>query len=113
MTPIEIGDATLMRGDCLERMAEIESGSVDMVLTDPPYGTTACPPLMEYLIKTYTHPGDTVLDCTMGSGTTGVGTTNTGRKFIGIEKDSPDKADLYFNIACGRILEAYLNANTT
>jgi len=32
----------LMQGDCLERMKEIESGSVDMVLTDPPYGTTAC-----------------------------------------------------------------------
>ena len=31
-----------MLGDCLERMKEIESGSVDMVLTDPPYGTTAC-----------------------------------------------------------------------
>lgn len=32
----------LMKGDCLERMKEIESGSVDMILTDPPYGTTAC-----------------------------------------------------------------------
>lgn len=32
----------LMRGDCLERMKEIPSGSVDMILTDPPYGTTAC-----------------------------------------------------------------------
>ena len=32
----------LMHGDCLERMKEIPSGSVDMVLTDPPYGTTAC-----------------------------------------------------------------------
>jgi len=32
----------LMLGDCLERMKEIESGSVDMILTDPPYGTTAC-----------------------------------------------------------------------
>jgi site-specific DNA-methyltransferase (adenine-specific) len=32
----------LMQGDCLERMKEIEDGSVDMVLTDPPYGTTAC-----------------------------------------------------------------------
>ena len=32
----------LMKGDCLERMKEIPSGSVDMVLTDPPYGTTAC-----------------------------------------------------------------------
>jgi len=32
----------LMQGDCLERMEEIESGSVDMILADPPYGTTAC-----------------------------------------------------------------------
>lgn len=32
----------LMRGDCLERMKEIPDGSVDLVLTDPPYGTTAC-----------------------------------------------------------------------
>ena len=32
----------LMKGDCLERMKEIPSGSVDIVLTDPPYGTTAC-----------------------------------------------------------------------
>ena len=32
----------LMKGDCLDRMKEIESGSVDMILTDPPYGTTAC-----------------------------------------------------------------------
>jgi site-specific DNA-methyltransferase (adenine-specific) len=32
----------LMQGDCLERMKEIKSGSVDMILTDPPYGTTAC-----------------------------------------------------------------------
>lgn len=41
--------------------------------------------LMEYLIKTYTNPGDTVLDFTMGSGTTGVACKNTGRSFIGIE----------------------------
>lgn len=32
----------LMQGDCLERMKEIQGGSVDMVLADPPYGTTAC-----------------------------------------------------------------------
>lgn len=32
----------LMQGDCLERMREIPSGSVDMILTDPPYGTIAC-----------------------------------------------------------------------
>ena len=54
--------------------------------------------LMEYLIRTYTNEGDTVLDFTMGSGTTGVACVNTGRKFIGIEKDAG-----YFDIACDRI----------
>jgi len=37
-----MSEVNLMLGDCLERMKEIESGSVDMILTDPPYGTTAC-----------------------------------------------------------------------
>lgn len=55
--------------------------------------------LMEYLIKTYTNEGDTVLDFTMGSGTTGVAAKNLGRKFIGIERD-----DKYFKIAQERIL---------
>ena len=44
-------------------------------------------PLLEYLIKTYTHEGDTVLDNCMGSGSTGVACLRTGRRFIGIEKD--------------------------
>lgn len=43
--------------------------------------------LCEYLIRTYTNEGDTVLDNTMGSGTTGVACVNTGRNFIGIERD--------------------------
>jgi len=43
--------------------------------------------LYEYLIKTYTNEGDTVLDFCMGSGTTGVACINTGRNFIGIEKE--------------------------
>lgn len=43
--------------------------------------------LLEYLIRTYTHEGDTVLDFAMGSGSTGVACINTGRRFIGIEKD--------------------------
>jgi len=43
--------------------------------------------LMEYFIKTYTNPGDTVLDNTMGSGTTGLACQNLGREFIGIEQD--------------------------
>lgn len=54
--------------------------------------------LMEYLIRTYTNLGDTVLDNCMGSGTTGVACINTGRKFIGIEQDYK-----YFNIARERI----------
>jgi len=54
--------------------------------------------LMEYLIRTYTNEGDTVLDFTMGSGTTGVACQNTGRKFIGIEKDAE-----YFAIAKERL----------
>lgn len=57
--------------------------------------------LMEYLIRTYTNEGETVLDFTMGSGTTGVACSNTNRKFIGIERD-----ETYFNIAQERIEEA-------
>ena len=56
--------------------------------------------LLEYMIKTYTNEGETVLDFTAGSGSTGVGCANTGRKFIGIELD-----DNYFEIAKNRILE--------
>lgn len=55
--------------------------------------------LMDYLIKTYTNEGETVLDFTMGSGTIGVACVNTGRKFIGIELDPT-----YYGIACDRVL---------
>ena len=247
MSGIKTDSVWLMKGDCLERMKEIESGSVDLILTDPPYGTTACKwdsvipldkmweqlkrivkpngaivmtasqpftsvlvcsnikmfkyeiiwekdkpsdfavakfktmkyhesvlifakcrstynpqmvvgkpnhgvgkgirrknnesgantatvsnktdglkhprsvlkinreskpvhptqkpvALMEYLIKTYTNENETVLDFTMGSGTTGVACMNTNRKFIGIEMD-----DTYFDIGSKRILEADKN----
>ena len=57
--------------------------------------------LMEDLVKTYTNEGETVLDFTMGSGTTGVACKNLNRNFIGIELD-PD----YFEIAKKRIREA-------
>ena len=53
---------------------------------------------MEYMIKTYSNEGDTVLDATMGSGTTGVACMNTNRKFIGIEMD-----EAYYNMAHGRL----------
>lgn len=55
--------------------------------------------LMEYLIKTYTNEGETVLDFTMGSGSTGVACRNLNRKFIGIELD-----EKYFELAKDRIL---------
>tara|TARA_R110002072_G_scaffold752_3_gene6158 strand:+ start:2747 stop:3481 length:735 start_codon:yes stop_codon:yes gene_type:complete len=57
--------------------------------------------LMEYLIRTYTNENETVLDFTIGSGSTGVACVNTKRNFIGIEQD-----ENYFNIAKKRIEEA-------
>lgn len=57
--------------------------------------------LMEYLINTYTNAGETVLDFTMGSGTTGVACVNIGRNFVGIEKELK-----YFSIANERIESA-------
>ena len=73
------------------------------VLDIPSVGGTTHPTqkpvaLMEYMIKTYTNPGDVVLDNTMGSGTTGVACMNTDRRFIGIERDEG-----YFKIAKDRI----------
>jgi site-specific DNA-methyltransferase (adenine-specific) len=57
--------------------------------------------LMEYLIKTYSNEHDTILDFTMGSGSTGAACMNTGRRFIGIEKDAT-----YFQVAQARIEQA-------
>ena len=76
------------------------------VLEVPSEGKTAHPTqkpvaLMEYLIKTYTNEGETVLDFTMGSGTTGVAAKNLSRNFIGIELD-----EVYFKIAEERINSA-------
>lgn len=65
------------------------------------YHTTQKPvDLLEYLIKTYTNPGETVLDNCMGSGSTGVAAMNTGRKFVGIELDKK-----YFEIAKQRVYD--------
>lgn len=64
--------------------------------------------LMEYLIKTYTNPGDLVLDNTMGSGSTGEACLNTGRRFIGIEKDEG-----YFRIGQERMERVALELRAT
>lgn len=58
--------------------------------------------LLEYLVRTYTNPGETVLDNCMGSGSTGVACINAGRRFIGMEQDVG-----YFATAANRIEEAY------
>lgn len=63
--------------------------------------------LLEYLIKTYTNEGETVLDNCMGSGSTGVACVNTNRKFIGIELD-----EKYFNIAKERIYDKRKDVET-
>lgn len=76
--------------------------SVITVATDKQHGayhpTQKPVALEEWLIKTYTNPGDTVLDMCMGSGSTGVACKNTGRKFIGIEIEPK-----YYAIAANRI----------
>ncbi|MGB8842702.1 MAG: site-specific DNA-methyltransferase, partial [Aliidongia sp.] len=54
--------------------------------------------LMRYLIRTYSNPGETILDATMGSGTTGVAAVLENRNFIGIERDPA-----YFTAAYVRI----------
>ena len=58
--------------------------------------------LMEYLVKTYTNENGTVLDTTMGSGSTGIAAVNLNRSFIGIEKE-----DKYFRIAEDRIWDSF------
>ncbi len=63
--------------------------------------------LIEYLIKTYTNKGDTVLDFTIGSGTTAIACINTGRNYIGFELDKK-----YYQIATNRINEAIQKTQT-
>ena len=65
----------------------------------PRYHPTQKPvALLEYLVKTYTNEGDTVLDNCMGSGSTGVACKNTNRKFVGMELD-----ENYYKVACERL----------
>jgi len=91
------------RSDCEGGGTQTATNWPKSVLEVPSEGKTVHPTqkpvaLMEYMIKTYTNPGDVVMDNTMGSGTTGVACMNTGRRFIGIERDEG-----YFKIAKSRI----------
>ena len=85
------------------------TGYPRQVLDIPSEGSTVHPTqkpvaLMEYLIRTYTNEGETILDNCMGSGTTGVACVNAGRNFIGMEMDAG-----YFAIAQKRIAAAEKN----
>lgn len=102
-----------------------------MVFADLPYGVTAnkwdtvipfeplwaellrigkknAVALLEWLVKTYSNPGDVILDPTMGSGTTGVACANTQRYFVGIEKGAK-----YFETTTKRVDDAYALAIDT
>ena len=92
-------------GDCSKTTVQTKTGYPISILQFPTtvgvHPTQKPVELMEYLIRTYTNEGETVLDFTMGSGSTGVAAKNLNRRFIGIELD-PD----YFDIAKQRIESA-------
>lgn len=79
----------------------IHFSNVNCTAEKPIHPTQKPVALCEYLIKTYSNEGETVLDNCMGSGTTGVACANVGREFIGMEKD-----EQYFQIAKERIENA-------
>lgn len=89
-------------GDCSKTTRQTFTGYprnlVEFPSVDGTHQTQKPVALMEYFIKTYTNEGDTVLDFTMGSGTTGVACKRLNRNFIGIELDQG-----YFDIAKERI----------
>lgn len=78
-----------------------DNGNKSLVPTQKPVA------LLEYLVKTYTNPGDTVLDNTMGSGTCGVACKRLGRSFIGMEMSKK-----HFKIAKTRIDDTPTQAET-
>lgn len=92
---------TLMNGDCLELIKQIPSNSVDLILIDPPYEISRPTNFQsgeETGRDTDRFRISMVLDCFMGSGTTGVACKNTNREFIGIELD-----EKYYKVACERL----------
>ena len=93
------GGKTTRNPSSIQKFNTCKHNSIDKSGLHPTQKPVA---LMEYLIKTYTNEGETVLDFAMGSGTTGVACGNLNRKFIGIEL-----SEEYFEIAEKRIQKAY------
>lgn len=101
------------QGECTGKITQTDSGTYTQTTTGYPRNVLEIPSetktvhptqkpvaLFEYLIKTYTNPGEIVLDNCLGSGTTAIAAINTGRHYIGFEKDTG-----YFDIAQKRIAE--------
>ena len=97
----------LINGDAITELKKIPTESIDCIITSPPYWkgfeyesyfhyhpTEKPVPLLKDLVLTYSDAGDTILDFTMGSGSTGVACLQTDRNFIGIELD-----EKYYDIA--------------
>ena len=91
--------SVLRKPDYTQEFTNYPNNLLDCGRPKEPYHPTQKPvDLMEYLVETYTKQGETVLDFTMGSGSTGVACKQLKRQFIGIELD-----DEYFNYAKNRI----------
>lgn len=89
------------KGGDTERYPDTLINNIKVVPRNERFHPTQKPvALLEYLIKTYTNEGDTVLDFTSGSFSTAIACINTNRKFIGIEKD-----EKYFEVGKNRIIE--------
>ena len=113
------GTMANVKGNATGKITQTESGKYRQTKTGYPRNVIEFPSmsgtvhptqkpvaLIEYLIRTYTNEGETVLDNCMGSGTTGVACVNTNRNFIGVELDEG-----YFKIAQDRINQAVVNIN--
>ena len=91
------------RGNVYKTKDLVNNNYGDFKATDDVRKGTEKPiPLLEYLIRTYTNPGEVVMDNCMGAGGCGVAALNTGRRFVGMEIDNE-----YYDIAEQRILKAH------
>lgn len=94
-----VGDRPSRTGEYMQYNTNYPSNVLNFNVVPKPIHSTQKPiDLMEYLVKTYSNENDTILDFTMGSGSTGIAAINTNRKFIGIERDKD-----YFDFASKEI----------